>query len=65
MTNTIGEMSGLVWQTINSNGSMSVAKLKTALKADVFVLNAAIGWLAREEKVTVSKKGNTITVSLK
>ncbi|MCB0282264.1 MAG: winged helix-turn-helix domain-containing protein [Calditrichae bacterium] len=65
MTNIIGEMSGQVWQTLNSKGAMSVAKLKTALKADAFVLNAAIGWLAREEKVTVTKKGNTVTVSLK
>jgi hypothetical protein len=65
MTNNIGDMSGKVWQALNNNGAMSVAKLKTALKADAFVLNAAIGWLAREEKVDITKKGTTVTVSLK
>lgn len=65
MTNSIGEMSGQVWQTLNDKGAMSVAKLKTALKADTFMLNAAIGWLAREEKIDLTKKGNTITVSLR
>ena len=65
MKNSIGDMSGKVWQALNDNGAMSVTKLKTVLKADAFLLNAAIGWLSREEKVDVTKKGNTITVNLK
>jgi hypothetical protein len=43
---------------------MTLAKLKTQLKADAFVLNAAIGWLAREGKIDISKKGTSVKVRL-
>lgn len=65
MKDAIGEMAGKVWSTLNEKGSMTVAKLKTALSADTFELNAAIGWLAREDKVDVVKTKSTVTVSLK
>ncbi|KAA3615044.1 MAG: hypothetical protein D8M58_11370 [Calditrichaeota bacterium] len=65
MSNNIGETAGKVWDQLNSNGPMTVAKLKTALKADVFTLNAAIGWLAREDKIELGKVRNSVTVTLK
>ena len=65
MIDNIGKMAGNVWGHLNSNGSMSVAKLKTALKVDAIILNASIGWLAREDKIQRGKVGNSIIVSLK
>ncbi len=65
MSNTIGETAGKIWNQLNKNGSMTVAKLKTSLKADVFTLNASIGWLAREDKVELGKVRNSMTVTLK
>ena len=65
MNDAIGEMAGNVWNALNQKGSQTVAKLKTALKADPFILDAAIGWLAREGKVEVSKAKSSITISLK
>jgi hypothetical protein len=65
MNNAIGEMAGNVWTLLTEKGSLTVAKLKTALKADPFVLNAAIGWLAREDKVDISKTKSSTTISLK
>ena len=65
MNDAIGEMAGNVWNALNQKGSQTVAKLKTALKADPFILDAAIGWLAREGKVEVSKARSSITISLK
>jgi len=65
MINNIGEMAGKVWDQLNSNGAMSIAKLKTSLKADALILNASIGWLAREDKVELTKVRNSMTVTLK
>ena len=65
MVNVIGEMAGKVWNELNKNGNTTLAKLKTNLKADAFILNASIGWLAREEKIVFTKKGSSITIGLK
>ena len=65
MNNAIGEMAGTIWNVLSEKGSLTVAKLKTALKADPFILDAAIGWLAREDKIDVSKNKSSITISLK
>ncbi len=64
MTHTIGEMAGQVWDALEGGNEMTLAKLKTQLKADAFVLNAAIGWLAREGKIDISKKGTSVKVRL-
>ena len=65
MNNAIGEMAGNVWKVLSEKGSLTIAKLKTALKADPFILDAAIGWLAREDKVDISKTSSSVTISLK
>ena len=65
MKEAIGEVAGKVWHELHSNGESSAAKLKTKLKSDAFSVNAAIGWLAREDKVALKKSGNTVKVALK
>ena len=65
MNNAIGEMAGSVWNVLSEKGSLTIAKLKTALKADPFILDAAIGWLSREGKVDIKKTKSSITISLK
>ena len=64
MINKIGEASGQVFQSLEKNGETTLAKLKTATKANDFVLAAAIGWLARENKVQINPTGKSIKVSL-
>jgi hypothetical protein len=64
MNNSIGEMAGKVWTALDNNGEMTIAKIKNEIKADVFTLNAAIGWLAREGKLDIAKKGNSIKAKL-
>jgi hypothetical protein len=65
MINTIGEMAGHVFRELETKGELTSIKLKTALKADEFILNAAIGWLARENKVDITKTGKSIKIALK
>ena len=51
--NNIGNNAGLVWNALNANGKMTETKLKkeTGLASAEFY--AALGWLAREGKVSV------------
>ncbi len=65
MIGTIGETAGRIWRELESGDELSSAKLRTKLKVDAFTLNAALGWLAREDKVELAKSGNTVKVSLK
>ena len=51
--NNIGNNAGLVWNALNANGKMTETKLKkeTGLASAEFF--AALGWLAREGKLSV------------
>ena len=49
---TIGTNAGIVWRTINSSGrSWKYEELKKETQLSDRDLNAAIGWLARENKI--------------
>lgn len=58
----IGQTAGLVWQTLNTQGSLSLAKLLGAIDAPRDLVLQAIGWLAREGKVSIenTKRGRII-----
>ena len=64
MIETIGEGAGLIWGYLAENGETTVAALKKEvdLKGDLAIL--ALGWLAREGKVQIEKKGTSVKVSL-
>ena len=64
MMETIGEGAGLIWGYLAENGETTVATLKKEvdLKGDLSTL--ALGWLAREGKVQIEKKGTSVKVSL-
>lgn len=51
--NSIGANAGIVWNALNANGKLTEAKLKkeTGLASAEFF--TALGWLAREGKVSV------------
>ncbi|MEJ2542662.1 MAG: winged helix-turn-helix domain-containing protein [Calditrichaceae bacterium] len=64
MINNIGKTAGQVYQVLEKNDTSTVAKLKTATKANDFILSAAIGWLARENKIQINQSGKSVKVSL-
>jgi winged helix-turn-helix protein DUF2582 len=64
-TETIGHVAGQVWQLLDSQGAQSVPAIKKAVSAPDEVVLAAIGWLAREDKLTFSKSGRALTISLR
>ncbi|RLD16212.1 hypothetical protein DRI50_02430 [candidate division KSB1 bacterium] len=65
MINKIGETAGSIYRTLEAQGALSINKLKDQINTDVFTTQAAIGWLAREDKIVIQKKGRSILISLK
>lgn len=65
MKNEIGELAGSIWQVLNSKGPQTLAQLKKLSNKNDFFTHAAIGWLAREEKLDIIKSGNSFKISLK
>ena len=49
----IGSAAGQVWQTLNSKGSMSREQLARSTGISADMVSQAVGWLAREGKLTV------------
>ena len=64
MIDQIGIDAGMIWNELKLNGEMTTGALKKSLGMAPFNLNVAIGWLAREDKVSLSRNGNTIKVCL-
>jgi hypothetical protein len=62
---SIGDVAGQVWQLLDSQGAQSVPAIKKAISAPDDIILAAIGWLAREDKLTFSKSARSLTISLR
>ena len=60
----IGQTAGAVWNVLDDNGSLSIAKLVKAVGEPRDAVMQALGWLAREEKILVKEEGRSRIVSL-
>ena len=62
----IGTNAGLIWNALDKLGKMDIKQLKKATKIrtekDIY---AALGWLAKEDKLTFVYEGGTLLVSLR
>ena len=61
----IGSAAGKVWHYLEKNGSTSVTKIATDTGIGKNDIQRAIGWLAKEDKLTIELKGRVETLSLK
>ncbi len=61
----IGETAGALWKTLADNGPMTVAKLVKAVGSPRDLVMQAVGWLAREDKVTIEDDGRRRIISLR
>jgi Protein of unknown function (DUF2582). len=60
-----GTNAGIVWESLNLKGSMSVSDLAeatTLLPEDIY---GALGWLGRENKISVEREGTVRFYSLR
>jgi hypothetical protein len=66
MKEKIGADAGHVWKVLDEQGAKGIKELKKITKLSEKELYAAIGWLAREEKLIFDKKeeDDDTTISL-
>lgn len=60
----IGETAGAVWHTLSKSGPLSAAKLAKEIDAPRDIVMQAVGWLAREGKVTIEETNRGRNISL-
>ena len=65
MLNTIGDAAGKVWQYLDQNGTASVTKISNETEISKNDMPRAIGWLLKEDKLSIEVKGRIETLSLK
>ncbi len=57
-TETIGTNAGSVWVALNTADALGVKQLKKITKLKDKEVYAALGWLARENKITIEPDPN-------
>lgn len=61
---TIGNAAGLVWDALQ-NGEKELNTIKKSTKLNARDLHMALGWLAREDKLSFKEEGKSLFISLK
>jgi hypothetical protein len=64
MKEKIGNDAGRIWKILDEKGSKGVKELKKLAKLTDKDVYAAIGWLAREEKLTFNQQEDDLHVAL-
>jgi len=64
-TEQIGETAGCVWRVLHDHGPQSMTRLSKLVDAPQPLVHAAVGWLAREDKLEFETEGRTRVVSLR
>jgi hypothetical protein len=65
MHERVGLTAGSIWHYLDGNGETSVAKLVDALPEEEELIQRSIGWLAQEDKITLSVVDQIETIALK
>ena len=55
---TIGTNAGIIWQLLSNNKRWEYNELLNASQLEKDQFNAAIGWLAREDKIHMEKRAD-------
>lgn len=61
----VGHTAGKIWGQLAEDGPQTVAQLKKKLNGEGDLVNLAIGWLAREDKVDIVAEKKSFRVTLK
>jgi len=65
LNDQVGENAGKVWHLLNKKGPQSLAEIPGVLKVPKELVNLAVGWLAREDKIEIVRAGKAFRVRLK
>ena len=64
-TEQVGATAGMVWHILKDSGPLTVTQLKKKMNGSSELVNFALGWLAREDKVDILLEKKNFKVSLK
>ncbi|MFI3239388.1 MAG: winged helix-turn-helix domain-containing protein [Bacteroidales bacterium] len=60
----IGSWAGLVWAALDVAKTLEIKQLRTVTKLKEKEVYVALGWLAREDKVTITVEGKETLITL-
>jgi hypothetical protein len=60
-----GTNAGIIWKTLNQNGSSNLSDLVKITSLSREEVYGALGWLGREDKIAAEQKGRAIVFSLR
>ena len=61
----VGETAGKIWHLLEESGPLTMDQLKRKLGVASDVMNFAVGWLAREDKIDILREKKSCRVQLK
>ncbi|HOT06932.1 MAG: hypothetical protein A4E45_00125 [Methanosaeta sp. PtaB.Bin039] len=59
-----GEKAGIVWEALNQNGPSTIDGIVKATGLRRELVYGALGWLGRENKIAVERRGRAMVFSL-
>lgn len=60
-----GETAGKIWTVLNEKGAMTLKQIKKAAKINEKNFYLGLGWLLREDKLTIDEESSEATFELK
>ncbi len=63
-TQQIGEAAGMVWAVLKAEGPMSLAQLARKVAVPKDMVMQGVGWLAREDKISIQEVKGKRLVSI-
>ena len=61
----VGATAGKIWHLLSEDGPQTVVQIKKKLNGSGDLVQFALGWLAREDKVAISQEKKNLKVVLK
>jgi hypothetical protein len=61
----IGETAGMIWHLLDDSGPLPVTRLVKEVDAPRDLVMQALGWLAREDKISIEEESRAKVVSLR
>lgn len=60
-----GETAGKIWTVLNEKGAMTLKQIKKAAKINEKDFYLGLGWLLREDKLSIDEESSEATFELK
>jgi hypothetical protein len=60
----IGDAAGAIWRYLDKHGVTTLSRLRQQVKLPELILLMGIGWLAREGKLNLIRKGKVVKLNL-